>query len=207
MEAAISEAHNLTVGVSDEGEQLQLLWAMRQQLSVQPELALDMAFGAFVTFEYLKVLRAGEDVERLLQLYREHALYEDFTSVIALTSDDFGEWLADFGMPPADAEPADSINNNSAAAASTAASTEPLGAITAPCPARSLAPPVSTAPSAIQMASDGGSYSLKRKGVWARISCGIEKRPRRVAIDVLLDGPSLFFLDRKTKILPLRGQN
>ena len=127
MEAAVSEAHDLTVGVSDEGEQLQLLWAMRQQLSAQPELALDMAFGAFVS-THLEMLRAGEDVERLLQLYREHALYEDFTSVIALSSDDFGEWLADFGMPPADAEPADSINNNSAAAASTAASTEPLKA-------------------------------------------------------------------------------
>ena len=50
-------------------------------------------------------------------------------------------------------------------------------------------------------------YSLNRKGVWARISCGIENRPRRVAIDVLLDGPSLFFLDRKTKNLHLRGQN
>ena len=103
---------------------------MRQQLSAQPELALDMAFGAFVS-THLEMLRAGEDVERLLQLYREHALYEDFTSVIALSSDDFGEWLADFGMPPADAEPADSINNNSAAAASTAASTEPLGEFTA----------------------------------------------------------------------------
>ena len=52
-----------------------------------------------------------------------------------------------------------------------------------------------------------GVYSLNRKGVWARISCGIENRPRRVAIDVLLDGPSLFFLDRKTKNLPIRGQN
>ena len=47
---------------------------MRKQLSAQPELALDMAFGAFV-FEHLKVLRAGEDVEHMLQLYREHALY------------------------------------------------------------------------------------------------------------------------------------
>ena len=52
MEAAVSEAHDLTVGVSNEGEQLQLLRAMCQQLSAQPELALDMDFGAFV-FQHL----------------------------------------------------------------------------------------------------------------------------------------------------------
>ena len=90
MEAAVSEAHDLTVGVSNEGEQLQLLRAMCQQLSAQPELALDMDFGAFV-FQHLRMLRAGEDVEHLLQVYRRHALYEDFTSVIALSSDNFGE--------------------------------------------------------------------------------------------------------------------
>ena len=40
VEAKVSEAHDLTVGVSNEGEQLQLLRAMRQQLPAQPELAL-----------------------------------------------------------------------------------------------------------------------------------------------------------------------
>ena len=66
-------------------------------------------------------------------------------------------------------------------------------------------PPLNQPRSALRRAAT--QYSLNRKGVWARISCGIGNRPGRVAIDVLLDGPSLFFLDRKTKNLHLRGQN
>ena len=89
----LTEAHDLTLGVGDAGRQLQLFWAMRNQLAAQPELALDTDFGAFV-LQHLRMLRAGQHtLGHIVQAYRQHELYEPFTSVIELSSDEFNEPL------------------------------------------------------------------------------------------------------------------
>ena len=169
VERAVAEGLDLTVGAvaGDEGEQLQLLWAMRTQLQARPELARCSDFGRFV-LQHLKIFAGVVDV--LEEVPFEAAPYETFGSVFMLSREDFDKSLADVGMLPANAVPAAPAASAAPTAPAAPAAPadavdaaagckEPLGAFTAPCPARSTATPFSTAHSVFQMAVDGGSCS------------------------------------------------
>ena len=104
VERAVAEGLDLTVGAvaSDEGEQLQLLWAMRTQLQARPELARCSDFGRFV-LQHLKIFAGVVDV--LEEVLFEAAPYETFGTIFILSREDFDRSLADVGMLPANAVP------------------------------------------------------------------------------------------------------